>query len=105
MKNPLEEITKELANKVHPQIDIFIVQRIIELFEEGVLSLSYFHPICITEEYPYTSLDRDNVTVRTEQKVWLRYTGDELISRLRSRISTLEEELKNYESQDREFRI
>ncbi len=90
-----DEIAEKLQKEIHPQIDEFIIQSIVELFKEGILELAYKPPKCAKAEFPYTSVDPDEYTVHCSQNIWLRYVGDEKIDQLKKENEKLRENAKN----------
>ena len=89
MNNLYSDLAVKLTENLGKEIDVFIVQRIVSLFDEGVLELSSEIPSFMKEEFPYTSLEKDKVTFRVDQNWILRYKGDEEIAKLKAEIEIL----------------
>jgi len=103
MKSIHESVVKRLSSEVNKEIDEYIVERLIYLFNEGILSLSYEKPDVKIHCYPDYALANDS-NVTFNQKVWLKFNGEEEFFRqkqeleyLRVKVAELEEYKWKYE--------
>ena len=77
----------ELSRKLNQQIDEKIVERIVELFHEGILNLSVSAP----------KFERTGDIVNADQKLWLRFKGDEAYYELKERYDELKGRMEGLE--------